>query len=88
MNRLIMIGNGFDLAHGLKTSFKDFIEDYLSTAYSILIEKKSYEDELLLIYFNDNEDPEWLKKVVEERGLIQSMSYFESKDKIAIKFKS
>jgi hypothetical protein len=26
MNRLILIGNGFDLAHGLKTSYKDFIE--------------------------------------------------------------
>ena len=29
MNRLIIIGNGFDLAHGLKTSYHDFILDYL-----------------------------------------------------------
>ncbi|MFN8296603.1 MAG: AbiH family protein [Chitinophagales bacterium] len=29
MNRLILIGNGFDLAHGLKTSYKDFFVDYL-----------------------------------------------------------
>lgn len=28
MNRLILIGNGFDLAHGLKTSYKDFIVWY------------------------------------------------------------
>lgn len=28
MNRLILIGNGFDLAHGLKTSYADFIEWY------------------------------------------------------------
>ncbi len=28
MNRIILIGNGFDLAHGLKTSYKDFIEWY------------------------------------------------------------
>ncbi|MDT0646341.1 AbiH family protein [Zunongwangia sp. F260] len=27
MNRLILLGNGFDLAHGLKTSYKDFIID-------------------------------------------------------------
>jgi hypothetical protein len=40
VNRLIIIGNGFDLAHGLKTSFKDFIEDYF---YSIL---KNVKDEL------------------------------------------
>ena len=25
MNRLVLIGNGFDMAHGLKTSYKDFI---------------------------------------------------------------
>ncbi len=28
MNRIVLIGNGFDLAHGLKTSYKDFIDDY------------------------------------------------------------
>ena len=28
MNRLILIGNGFDLAHGLKTSYQDFINWY------------------------------------------------------------
>ena len=28
MNRLIIVGNGFDLAHGVKTSYKDFIEWY------------------------------------------------------------
>ena len=29
MNRLIIIGNGFDLAHGYKTSYTDFILSYL-----------------------------------------------------------
>ena len=33
MNRLIIIGNGFDLAHGLKTSYCDFIHDYLLTNF-------------------------------------------------------
>lgn len=28
MNRIILIGNGFDLAHGLKTSYVDFIDYY------------------------------------------------------------
>jgi hypothetical protein len=28
VNRLILIGNGFDLAHGLNSSFKDFIFNY------------------------------------------------------------
>ena len=26
MNRLVIIGNGFDMAHGLKTSYMDFIK--------------------------------------------------------------
>lgn len=30
MNRIILIGNGFDLAHGLKTSYADFINWYWS----------------------------------------------------------
>lgn len=28
MNRIILIGNGFDLAHGLRTSYADFIDYY------------------------------------------------------------
>ncbi|MDP4203301.1 MAG: AbiH family protein [Bacteroidota bacterium] len=28
MNRIILIGNGFDLAHGLPTQYADFIKDY------------------------------------------------------------
>lgn len=28
MNRIILVGNGFDLAHGLRTSYKDFINWY------------------------------------------------------------
>lgn len=49
VNRLIIIGNGFDLAHGLKTSFKDFIEDYF---HHVLINIKSnfnHKDQLLSI---------------------------------------
>ena len=28
MNRIVLIGNGFDLAHGLPTRYEDFIKDY------------------------------------------------------------
>jgi len=34
MNRLILIGNGFDLAHGLRTSYKDFIFWYLDECFN------------------------------------------------------
>lgn len=30
MNRLIIIGNGFDMPYGLKTSYKDFINWYMN----------------------------------------------------------
>ena len=30
MNRIVLIGNGFDLAHGMNTSYKHFICWYLS----------------------------------------------------------
>lgn len=47
MNRLIIIGNGFDLAHGYKTSYSDFLEDYLSNVLTVLFTEKEYEDELI-----------------------------------------
>ena len=30
MNRIILVGNGFDLAHNLRTSYKDFMDWYWS----------------------------------------------------------
>lgn len=32
-NRLVLIGNGFDLAHGLKTSYRDFIDWYFCNSF-------------------------------------------------------
>ncbi len=48
MNRIIIIGNGFDLAHGLKTSYKDFIDWYWSDLLQRLSTciKDSYADGL------------------------------------------
>ena len=42
MNRLVIIGNGFDMAHGLKTSYKDFINWYLEQRlYDMLLEESA-----------------------------------------------
>ena len=49
MNRLILIGNGFDLAHGLKTSINNFIEDYLLNTINLFYEEKYYSDDLSII---------------------------------------
>ncbi len=47
MNRLIIIGNGFDLAHGLPTSYRDFIEDYWACITSF-----NHEDEFIKLNVN------------------------------------
>jgi Bacteriophage abortive infection AbiH len=49
MNRLILIGNGFDLAHGMKTSYKDFMIWYLKSSFSEAYSKYKYEDSLVEI---------------------------------------
>jgi hypothetical protein len=46
MNRLVIIGNGFDLAHGLPTRYKDFIDDYWSSI------KSSEHNEMVKFNFN------------------------------------
>jgi len=39
MNRVILIGNGFDLAYGLKTSYTDFIDDFWEGKLDILLKE-------------------------------------------------
>ncbi|NNV53960.1 AbiH family protein [Limnovirga soli] len=48
-NKLILIGNGFDLAHGLKTSYKDYLDWYLSKAFQQSISNNKYNDSLIEI---------------------------------------
>ncbi|MFH1119392.1 MAG: AbiH family protein [Bacteroidota bacterium] len=54
MNKLIIIGNGFDLAHGLKTSYSDFILDYLNNVISQYYLKRSYSDNLIEFHQTGN----------------------------------
>ena len=51
MNRLVLIGNGFDLAHGLKTSYADFVDWYFEKRYDNLLDTHNdvSEDSLLTI---------------------------------------
>ena len=51
MNRIILIGNGFDLAHGLQTGYKHFIDKYWSEFAIKIYDKgafKFYEDEFTM----------------------------------------
>ena len=53
MNRLVIIGNGFDLAHKMKTSYKDFILHFLKEGLQKLTEENP-ELELPLVKFKEN----------------------------------
>lgn len=55
INRLIILGNGFDLAHGLKTKYSDFMQNYYSN-----IKDSDWEDDFFefnapgyLLNYND-----------------------------------
>lgn len=53
MNRLIIVGNGFDLAHGVKTSYKDFIEWYFGKVVESFSQKnllREIENDILNIF--------------------------------------
>lgn len=49
INRIIIIGNGFDLAHDLKSSFKHFIYDYSCKIIKKLLLDSNYCDHLISI---------------------------------------
>jgi Bacteriophage abortive infection AbiH len=44
MNRLIIIGNGFDIAHGMPTKYSDFVKWYLTNLF-IRLGKEDFDDE-------------------------------------------
>ena len=56
MNRIILIGNGFDLAHGLKTSYKSFIEwvwkDSVYKIGTVSNENRQYEDSNIKVFID------------------------------------
>lgn len=46
-NRLVLIGNGFDLAHGLKTSYKNFLDWYMRDSFQRFCDNKVHKDPLI-----------------------------------------
>lgn len=56
-NRLILIGNGFDLLHGLRTRYSDFVKDYLASSVNNFFIKNRHSDNLLEITYQDSFRP-------------------------------
>lgn len=68
INRLIIIGNGFDLAHGMKTRYKDFVTWYVKQRIGKRIgnrSSKKTKDELMSI-IQPKDDVEMLLRYYEE----------------------
>lgn len=65
MNRIILIGNGFDLAHGLKTSYIDFIKSYWAVRLTQLIQNDQMktDDELCSYELPDLESRKAINQV-------------------------
>jgi hypothetical protein len=49
VNRVIIIGNGFDLAHGIESSFSQFICDYAVRLVGRLLKENMYADDFVKI---------------------------------------
>lgn len=78
MNRLVLIGNGFDLAHGLKTSYKDFIDWYWELRVQGLMSLHTKEDEDILckLSIKENKDfPDWFNFFYKHNFFYDSLTH-------------
>lgn len=91
MNRIIIIGNGFDLAHGLKTKYEDFINWYFDEwVHKLKVCHKHRESDELCEYVSKNnhwhnvlyENYNIITKQPDGKGLIYAIKdnpYFDYK---------
>ena len=82
MKRLIIVGNGFDLAHNLPTRYSDFIKDYLLNVINSFYQKSFYSDELIYIgmkpgYRLGSEKPIKIDKVFEVLNKFKDKNEFD-----------
>jgi hypothetical protein len=89
MNHVVLIGNGFDLAHDLETGYMHFLNWYLKKIAISIEEEQFYEDDIVKIYTDSNlhafaqnfrqgelsKYPESFLKKIEEKNYI---SHFKS----------
>lgn len=79
MNRLIIIGNGFDMAHDLKTSYKDFINWYCDQRIQALAKvfTNVSEDSLCGLWINSSHY-NWNQIFNSKRRLFQRLTGIEA----------
>lgn len=90
MNRLIIIGNGFDLAHGIRTSYKHFVMDYFYKILNYMTFNKPYNDELLKLKVVDGHYyyAEYPNRITPENSLDYIKKILEGGTIFSLEFKS
>lgn len=76
MNKVVIIGNGFDLAHGLKSSYSDFMVNYLNSVLDQLNRKLLFKDDIIQIRVNNSlPQPIVIKSI---RDFTRALSFYEN----------
>jgi hypothetical protein len=76
MNKLVIIGNGFDLAHGLKTKYSDFVFWYLQQVIYKIGENQSFEDALIKVdYYQSLPQKHQLNSIQDFRDIVNHRYY-------------
>lgn len=85
MNRLVLIGNGFDLACGLRTSYYDFIDWYLNEVFRSFREQFEFEDTLMKIERISNRFVEFPEDKI---GLSEFIRFFNASKDFNLQYQS
>ena len=85
-NKLIIIGNGFDLAHGLNTSYKNFLDWYMCKMYNEFCKNNYYGDPLIEVTNAHNTNPYNLGKYPETS--LEVLDFLKSNANYSVKYKS
>ena len=72
MNRLVLIGNGFDMAHGLKTGYHDFINWYWAQRRDRFVNEHSNVSEDILCRLENLEYDTWSMALMYDTDLKQA----------------
>lgn len=90
-NRVILIGNGFDKALGLKSSYADFILNYIQEVAINAFRNKSHETELMSINLRDfkfsKEIHEYVDEIKKRKTTKELLDYIKGIVVISYKYK-
>ena len=75
MNRIILIGNGFDLAHGLKTKYEHFIDDFWKRASDNYKSDKRHDGSITKNFEHENSNVRFFEISEEKEMEIKKGTY-------------